>query len=100
MNKKIFFIISSVCLILPTIVFGQTLTTLITHIENVALDIAVPIVIIGWIIAGIMYLTAAGGPRMEVAKKALIACTIGTVLIAVARAANAIINIVNNALGL
>ncbi len=45
------------------------------------------VVVIGWIVAGILYLTAAGGPRMEVAKKAIIACVIGTMLIIIATTA-------------
>lgn len=54
------------------------------HIQSVIYSIGGSIVVIGWIITGILYLTAAGGSRMETAKKSLIACVIGTVLVIIA----------------
>lgn len=70
-------------------------------IETVAVDIATPIVVIGWIIAGILYLTAAGNPeKIGIAKKALMACVIGTVVVVLAIGTDIIINIIKDALGI
>ena len=63
-------------------------------------DVGGAVVFIGWVITGILYLTASGKPeKMNVAKIALIACTIGTLLIILAAASGPIMNIIANALG-
>lgn len=85
-NKKLLFLILSIeLLILPFSTYAQPeaskLCDMIETIEWVVWWIGGSIVIIGWVIAGILYLTAGGGPRMETAKKALIAAVIGTILV-------------------
>ena len=48
-------------------------------------DNQIAIVVIGWVIAGILYLTAAGKPdKLETAKKAMVAAIIGTALVVIA----------------
>lgn len=60
-------------------------------IENIIWKVGGSIVVIGWVIAGILYLTSAGGERMKTAKTALIAAVIGTVLVAIAATGSDII---------
>ena len=104
MNKKILFlIILGIVVILPMVTFGasgKTLDTMATAVKEAAIAIAVPIVVVGWVIAGILFLTAAGGSRMEIAKKALMACVVGTVLVALAIGSGAIMEVIKNAFGL
>jgi hypothetical protein len=102
-NKKILFLILLGVLVLPAIVLGvgPTLPGLATSIENAAITIGVTLVTIGWLIAGILYLTAAGSPeKVETAKKAMIACVIGTLLVVLATTAGSIANIIKDAFGL
>jgi len=102
MNKKILFLIVSVIFALPTVALGeQTLQGVVTSIQNVTITIATPIVIIGWIIAGILYLTSAGSPeKTGTAKKAMIAALIGTILVVLAIGSGTIVSIIQTALGL
>ena len=73
------------------------LTTAVQKIKEVANAVGGSIVIIGWIIAGILYLTSAGSPeKTGTAKKALFAAIIGTILILIA---NVAASIIENALG-
>ena len=87
MNKKILFLILiNALLILPIIACAQSDApcSFIKNVANTLYLIAGTIVVIGWIIAGILYLTSMGGSRMETAKKALVAAVIGTILIVLA----------------
>ena len=90
MNKKILFLILlGAVLALPIIVFAasQACNT-INAFTNITEALGAAIVIIGWIITGILYLTAAGAPdKLGTAKKALIACVIGTVAVIIATVA-------------
>jgi len=110
MNKKTFFIILlAVVLILPNIVFGQstggtTMETVSGAVKSAAITLGQAIIVIGWIIAGILYLTAAGAPdKLGIAKKALVACVIGTVLVilamAVSGSSGGIIDLIKNSFG-
>ena len=99
MNKSIsrtrlFFIFLATVLTLPFIVNPQGIeaTTLLGNIKNAVILIGGSVAIIGWVVAGILYLTSAGGERMATAKKALIAAVIGTVLVTLAQSAFVIIN--------
>lgn len=115
MNKKILgstllFALILTILILPFVVLAQdgggggggaTLKGMAASVKQAAVDIATPIVVVGWIIAGILYLTAAGAPeKITIAKKAVIACTIGTVLVVLAIGSDMIIEVVKNAFGI
>jgi len=101
--KKILFLILFLTLIIfPVIVFGQsgTLDNMMQRLKDTAVSIIAPMVAIGWIITGILYLTAAGAPeRLGTAQKALIACVIGTLVIALAES-GAIIGLIQNAFGI
>lgn len=80
---------------------AQTLNSMATKVEADAVDIATPIVIVGWVVAGILYLTSAGSPeKTGTAKKAMIACVIGTVLVVLAIGSDAIIHVISSAFGL
>ena len=80
---------------------GDTLSTMAARVEVVAIDIATPIVVIGWIITGILWLTAAGAPdKLGTAKKAVFACVIGTIIVALAITSDAIMGVIKDALNI
>jgi len=92
-NKKILFIaLLFVALTFPVAIYAaDQVSVTMGNLKQGFITIGAAVVVIGWIVAGILYLTAAGGPRMEVAKKALIAAVIGTVLIIIAVSAETFI---------
>lgn len=102
MNKKTLFLIILGAVLLPAaFASAQTLNSMATKVEADAVDIATPIVIVGWVVAGILYLTSAGSPeKTGTAKKAMIACVIGTVLVVLAIGSDAIIHVISSAFGL
>ena len=104
MNKKILgTVLFAAFVVLPSLAFagGETLGSMACKVETAATDIAIPIVVVGWVIAGILYLTAAGAPeRMGIAKKAVVACVIGTVLAVLAVGSADILDVVANAFGI
>ena len=102
MNKKILFLtFSTVAVASPLVAFGLTLNEMVTKVSTVAVDAATPIVVIGWVITGILYLTSAGSPeKTGIAKKALIACVIGTLIIALAIGSSLAINLIKDAFGI
>ncbi|MFA6190392.1 MAG: hypothetical protein WC711_02665 [Candidatus Staskawiczbacteria bacterium] len=98
-NKKILFSILLLgMLVAPVLVLGQdpnafentanggdTATKIATNIQALMVTLGGAIVVIGWVIAGILYLMAAGDPgKVKTAKQAMIAAIIGTVLIVIA----------------
>lgn len=92
MNKKILFLILLAVLFVPFAVNAQA-TSMIIMIQRAATTIGAALVVVGWIIAGVLYLTSAGSPeKTGTAKKALIAAVIGTVLVLIAGSAGLIIN--------
>lgn len=95
MNKKILFSFVLLSFIfLPIAVFAQTagVNPMVKKIEEAFTSVAVSIIVIGWVIAGILYLMAMGNPtKIETAKKALTACVIGTALIVLATAAESMV---------
>ena len=103
MNKKIVAISSSViCTLAPVIAFAQAaaavgcgggvvpgpITNALTGIASAALAIGAGIAVVGFVVAGVMYLTSAGGSKMETAKKALIAAVVGSAIVAISGGAN------------
>jgi len=96
MNKKaLFLILLGVVLISPFVVHAEgsdKLCTFVSSVRNLSLTVGGSIVAIGWVIAGILYLTSAGSPeKTGTAKKALIACVIGTILVVISVSAGQII---------
>lgn len=80
---------------------GKTLESIAAKIQIVAETVGGSIVIIGWIIAGVLWLLAGGAPdKVNVAKKATFACVAGTIIVALASGANVIIDVIENAIGL
>lgn len=117
MNKKISIFILLVTLLSPLVVFAQppgggnpppppssnptTLTYMANSVKTAVTTIGGAIAVIGWIVAGILYLTAAGAPdKLGVAKKAMIAAVIGTLLVVMAQGTTSIMNVIGNAFGL
>ncbi len=104
MNKKVLFLILLGVLVLPVTVLGEAATTLsgITDAVKTTLQtVGASIVFIGWIVAGILWLLSAGNPeKTGTAKKAIVACTIGTVLVILAAASGPISDIISKAFGL
>jgi hypothetical protein len=92
MNKKILFLIILSVLALPGMVLAQgegiTIQSMIDAAVMLALYIGGAIVVILWVVTGILFLTALGDPsKLTLAKKALFASIIGTILIIVASSA-------------
>ena len=101
-NKKILFLILLASIALPTIVLGKTtLPGMADAVDTAITAIAGSIVFIGWCIAGILWLTAAGSPeKIGTAKKATVACVVGTILVILAGASSDIMDVIKNAFGL
>lgn len=107
MNKKILasVLLASLVVTLSTLPFtvvkadttlgcGETggnekLDTIVQNVGDAAQSIGAGLAVVGFIIAGILWLTSAGSPeKTGLAKKALIAAAIGAALVAVAGAAD------------
>jgi hypothetical protein len=71
----------------PASTFAVTADAMAGKLKDAALKVGIPLIVVGWVVAGILYLTSAGGSQMEVGKKALIACVVGTVLVILAAGA-------------
>ncbi len=107
MNKKILFsILLFGILVAPALVLGQgdggKAAEVADNVRALAVAIGLAIVVIGWVIAGILYLTAAGDPsKLKIAKNAMIAAIIGTILVIIAQFGyDTIKEILNSALGI
>lgn len=100
MNKKVFsyLLLYSLLaiLIFPFFTSAQAGTVACTYlkkVETALIAIGATLVIVGWIVAGILYLTSLGSTeRMGTAKKAITAAIIGTILVILSATAYAIIN--------
>ena len=83
MNKKTLSLVSSLILLgLPiTALADQTLPGVVNYLAGQLALTSGGLAIIGFIVAGIMYITSAANPsNMSVAKQALIAAIIGTAI--------------------
>lgn len=79
-------------LVLPVTVFAATIGTITDKIKEQVLLIGTAAVVIGWIITGVLFLTAAGSPdKLSMGKKALIASVAGTIIIIIGRTAEVFI---------
>ena len=86
MNKKTLFLILLMAIMPLTVCAVNPVNKMVEEVMNLALSIGSAIVVIGWVIAGILYLTSMGSPeKTGTAKKALIAAVIGTVLVVIAK---------------
>jgi hypothetical protein len=84
MNKKTLFSILFVIFIIPAMAQAVTAGEMAESVKGAIGSIGVTIIAIGWVVAGILYLTSGGSPeKTGTAKKAVFAAVIGTVLIAV-----------------
>ena len=108
MNKKILFFILAGILIFPLQATMQAppgavppvLTTVLANIRAVIQAIGTAMIVVGFVVAGILYLISAGSPeKTGTAKKALIAALIGAVVVLLAYAANGIESIIRGILG-
>ncbi|MDP2741395.1 MAG: TrbC/VirB2 family protein [bacterium] len=103
MNKKILFLVLLAVILIfsntASVKAASTLSTMVDNIKNMLALTAIPFVIIGWLIAGIIYLTSGGSPeKTGLGKKALIAAVIGTVLVMSTSAAISIYEVIFSAL--
>ncbi|OGZ85048.1 MAG: hypothetical protein A2401_02995 [Candidatus Staskawiczbacteria bacterium RIFOXYC1_FULL_38_18] len=88
MNKKILHSILLVALLLPIAVFGQTIDSMAAAIATQVVAVGTWIVVIMWVVAGVMFLMAAGDPgKLGAAKTGLFAAIGGTILIILATGA-------------
>ncbi len=78
----------------------QVLTDVLKNISDVIKAIGTAMIVVGFVVAGIMYLMSGGAPdKMGTAKKALIASLIGAVVVILAYATNGIETIIKGILG-
>ncbi|MBI2050062.1 MAG: hypothetical protein HYT35_01225 [Candidatus Staskawiczbacteria bacterium] len=107
MSKKILFLILVGIFVLPLIVTAQAqpsgiavLDKVLDNIGKVVIAIGTALIVVGFVVAGVMYLASAGNTeKMGTAKKALVASIIGAVIVTLAIAANGIVQILNQILG-
>ena len=82
MNKKVIFIALLGILFIPLLAKAADAYNTILAVKNIVIALGAAIIVIGWVVTGILYLTAGGAPdKLGTAKKALIACVIGTAAI-------------------
>ena len=103
MKKQLLFLIFLGFLVLPIVALGQwnnsgygsgggDLNGTLQSIVTTFVTVAGAVVVIGWIIAGLLYLTAAGAPdKLSTAHKAIFACAVGTAVVILAVSAKSII---------
>lgn len=94
MKKKIILLILlATVLALPYATDAQSeFCNMVSRIKGLTWQIGGSIVVIGWVIAGILYLTSIGSQeKMSTAKKAMMAAIIGTILVIMAGAASGLI---------
>lgn len=86
-NKKFLYLILLSVIFLPIVASAVNAPdTMFSKAKDMAVTIGASIVVIGWIIAGILYLTAAGSDdKLKTAKRAMIAAFIGTLLVVIAK---------------
>lgn len=88
MNKKIILLLSTAALVLPVLVFGQTLGSMAQAIAGQVVIVGTWIVVIMWVVTGVLFLTAQGEPaKLSSAKLALFCAIGGTILIILANGA-------------
>jgi len=95
MNKKLLttIIFLDILLLAPLAASAGTADSMVKSIQAALMIIATSVVVIGWVIAGILWLTSAGSPdKTGTAKKATVAAVIGTIVIVLASQAYAVIN--------
>lgn len=95
MNKKILFLILfAAVLSFPYITqAADEAQRMVCAVKNAVFGVATILVVIGWVIAGILWLVSAGSPeKTGIAKKATWAAVIGTVLIIVANVSWTVVN--------
>jgi hypothetical protein len=87
MNKKILSLILLGSVVLPSVVFAvKSPQQMVAAVADIAIYIGTAIVVIGWVMAGILYLTSMGSPdKAKTARQALIYAIIGTVVVVIAR---------------
>ena len=96
MNKKTLFLTLLTVLILPSLASATdaavTITSLTDAAVNTALFIAGGVIVILWVVTGLLFLSALGAPdKLTLAKKALIASVIGTLLVIIAVSATSMV---------
>ena len=93
MNKKILSVAILSLTFLSIASFANAdVCTILNEVKRQLLLVGGTLVIIGWAVAGILFLTSGGGSRMEVAKKAMWAALIGTILVITALTSYDLIN--------
>jgi sorbitol-specific phosphotransferase system component IIBC len=89
-NKKILFFIILAAVLVPSLYVAQanSLGSIVDQAASSLAGLTVGLSTIAFIVAGIMYLSAAGNPsRLTIAKGALIAAVIGIVIVVLATGA-------------
>jgi uncharacterized membrane protein (DUF485 family) len=88
LNKKILILFLSAVIILPGLASAADLASMARGAAETALAVATGVVVVMWVVAGIMFLLAAGDPgKLGGAKTGLIAAVIGTAIVIIANGA-------------
>ena len=91
-KKNLFYILLLVIIAIPAVTHAVTYTAMAEKLKVALLSIGLSVIVIGWVVAGLLYLTAAGSPeKIGTAKKALIAAIIGTIVVLLASGAAEVI---------
>ena len=95
-NKKILFLVSLlfIALLIPLAKVNAAgeFCTALKSIRDITWKVGGSIIIIGWVVAGILWLTSGGSPeKTGIAKKAMIAAITGTILVLLSATAATII---------
>jgi len=92
MNKKTLFLILLGLIFLFPFVTSAGAKEMVQKVQGAVTIIAFSIIVIGWTIAGILWLVSAGSPeKTGTAKKATVAAVIGTVVVVLAGYAQVVI---------
>ena len=88
MKKRAIFLILQLSLLMlfsiTSIAQAAAAEDIVKNIQTAFVSIGGSVVAIGWVIAGVLYLTAAGSPeKLGTAKKALFAAVVGTAIIVI-----------------
>jgi len=85
MNKKTLFLILANSILLFPFVISAAVPEMVDKVKTAFTTVGASIIVIGWVIAGILWLVAAGSPeKIGTAKKATFAAVIGTAVIILA----------------
>lgn len=104
MNKKYLFsflLLAVIFLPLVANAASPALDALATSVKGAAISVGAILAVIGFVVAGILWLTSGGSPeKTGLARKALIAAIIGTIILVIAGATSDFVKIIKEVLNI